>query len=627
MPLKSISLAIPWLSCVHRNHEMNASDREATALNDRGNALFDKGRIAEAIDCYRQAVRKAPDYADAHNNLGIALAGQGQIAEAIDCFRRALRANPNYANALNNLGNALKDQPAEAEECFRRALLINPHHTQAHNNLGIVLVGQGRTAEAIDCFRRALGVHPHYASAWNNLGAALKGQGQQAEAEECFRRALRIQPNHVDALNNLGLGLREQGRLAEAALCHRQVLRINPCDADTHYHLGCALAGQGELAEATVCYQRTLQYKPDHADAHSNLGLAIKDQGRPAEAEQHFQRALRIDPDHKSARWNLCFARLMQGDLEGGWRDYDLRWEQPGMAPRSFGEPRWDGSSLEGKTILVYAEQGLGDTIQFLRYLPWLEQCGGRVVFECQPQLELLLTGTLGAALVVPAGAPLPSFDVQIPLLSLPGLFQTTLATIPTPLSCLNPEPALVQRWRQELEPLAGFKVGIAWQGNPKHPADRFRSASLANFEALANVPGVQLVSLQKGQGVDQLRSLAAQFPVLDLSERFDVTGAFMDTAAMMKCLDLVVTVDSALAHLAGTLGVPVWVALHIAPDWRWLMERFDSPWYPTMRLFRQSRPGDWREVFERMAVALRGWVENQNVDATSLAPSPEARI
>jgi tetratricopeptide (TPR) repeat protein len=592
---------------------MKGSERHADALNERGDALFDQGRIADAIDCYRQALRSAPDHAEANNNLGIALAQQGQIAEAIACFRQALRANPNYANALNNLGNALKDQPAEAEKCLRQALLLNPNHAHAHNNLGIVLVGQKRATEAIDCFRQALRINPHYASALNNLGAALKSGGQPAEAEECFRQALCIQPNHVDALNNLGIGFREQKQFAEAADCHRQALRINPRDADAHYNLGCALAGLGELAEAALSYRQTLCLKPDHADAHSNLGLAIKDQGQPAEAEQHFRQAIRIDPNHKAARWNLSFARLMQGDLEGGWPDYELRWAQPGMAPRSFQQPRWDGSPLDGKTILVYAEQGLGDTIQFLRYLPPVQQCGVKVLFECQPRLEQLLTDALGAVMVVPAGAPLPPFDVQVPLVSLPGLFQTTLATIPAPVSHLDPDPALVERWRRELSPISGFKTGIAWQGNPKHPADRYRSVSLASFEALARVPGVRLVSLQKGPGADQLSSLAGRFPVLDLNDGLDTTGAFIDTAAVMKSLDLIVTVDSALAHLAGTLGVPVWVALPVAPDWRWLMERSDSPWYPTMRLFRQSRLGDWQEVFERIAADVGALIESQS--------------
>jgi hypothetical protein len=298
--------------------------------------------------------------------------------------------------------------------------------------------------------------------------------------------------------------------------------------------------------------------------------------------------------------------RLLRGDFEGGWQDYEQRWAQPNVILRSFHEPRWDGSPLEGKSIFVYAEQGLGDTIQFIRYLPLIKERGGTVLFGSPPGLERLFSGIPGVDRLIAGGAAVPPFDVQAPLLSLPGIFGTTLATIPAAVPYLRADPGLVDHWRGELAPLEGFKIGVAWQGSPKNTGDRYRSFPLTHFESLARVPGVQLVSLQKGPGAEQMSGIGERFPILDLSDRLDKAGAFLDTAAVMMNLDLVVTADTAVAHLAGALGVPVWTLLMLTPDWRWLLDRSDTPWYPTMHLFRQKRFGDWAEAFEHIAAELR---------------------
>ena len=301
---------------------------------------------------------------------------------------------------------------------------------------------------------------------------------------------------------------------------------------------------------------------------------------------------------------------MLAGDFEGGWQDYEQRWVPPNKPPPYVQVPRWDGSVLDGKTILVFAEQGLGDTIQFARFLPQVQERGGTVLFECQSALERLLAGVRGVHRLIPRGSALPPFDVQVPLLSLPGIFHATPASLAAAVPYLRADPGLVERWRRELAPLEGFKVGIVWQGSPHHPADRWRSFPLASFETLLRLDGVRLVSLQKGPGAEQLQAQVGQASnlssILDLHGRLDAEGAFLDTAAIMMNLDLVITVDSAVAHLAGALAVPVWVPLPFAPDWRWLLERADSPWYPTMRLFRQSRFGDWDEVFARIHDELR---------------------
>ncbi|HWY86484.1 MAG TPA: glycosyltransferase family 9 protein, partial [Gemmataceae bacterium] len=259
---------------------------------------------------------------------------------------------------------------------------------------------------------------------------------------------------------------------------------------------------------------------------------------------------------------------------------------------------------------LLHAEQGLGDTIHFLRYAPLVKERGGTVLLECPPSLQPLLTGIAGVDRFIAAGTPLPPFDVHSPLLSLPGIFGTLLATFPAAIPYLRADSQLIERWRQELEPLRGFRIAIAWQGSTTHGGDRWRSVPLAHFETLARVAGVRLLSVQKGAGTDQIAALAGRFDVLDLSEGLDNEAAFTDTAAVLKNVDLLVTVDSAVAHVAGALGAPVWVVLALTPDWRWLLDREDSPWYPTMRLFRQKRFGDWSEVFERLAAEVRGLIE-----------------
>jgi tetratricopeptide (TPR) repeat protein len=564
------------------------------------------GDLGQAENLYRQVLAADPSHAAALSNLGVALQVGGREAEAIACLRRAVELNPHQADAHNNLGNALKDHgnPAEAVACFRQALLLDPRHAYAHNNLGNALKDLGRLVEAADCYRHALYYLPNYGNAYYNLANVLKDQGQPAGALDCYQQALRLNPRHAEAHNNLGILLKDQGRVAEAIACYRQALSLAPHYADAHNNLGIALRDHGELADAVACFQEALRLRPSDAELHNNLGIALMRLGHFDQAHTRYEEALRLKPAHGMALWNRSLLRLLQGDFVGGWPDYERRWTQTDMVLRSFDRPRWDGSSLEGKTILIHAEQGLGDTIHFLRYLPLVKRRGGRVLFECQPVLLRLLANIDGADQLLPAGTALPSFDVEAPLLSLPGIFATTLATIPAHVPYLRAESALVERWREELEALKGLKVGIAWQGNPNNQGDLYRSCPLKYFEMLANVEGVRLISLQKGPGSEQVPSSGA-FPVLDLSDRLDREASFIDTAAVIMNLDLVIAVDSAVAHLAGALGVPVWLLLPFVPDWRWLLERSDSPWYPTMRLFRQAQLGNWQEVFRSAAAAL----------------------
>ena len=581
---------------------------QAGAHNNMGVALMDLGRVDEAAASYRRALELKPDYADASNNLGNALKELKQFDEAVACCRRALELKPDFVEAYSNLGNALKEQGRldEAVACYRRTLDLQPELAEIHNNLGAVLREQGKLDEAVACCRRALQLKPNDAEIHNNLGAALNEQGKLDEAVACYRGALQLKPDYAEAHNNLALAFKDQGKLDEAVACCRRALQWKPDFVQAHNNLAATLSQQGKLDEAIACCRRALELKPDYAEAHNNLGLALNKQGKLDEANACYRRALELKPGYADAHVNQSMLWLLTGDFPRGWPEYQWRWKAKPSECRDFSQPLWDGQPLEGRTILLHAEQGRGDTIQFVRYAALVKQRGAVVIVECPRPLLSLLTSCAGIDRLVARGEELPPFDVQAPLLSLPGIFQTALGEIPATIPYLFADPVLVEHWRQELSGIAGFKIGIAWQGNPKYPSDRDRSLPLGCFEPLARCCGVQLLSLQKDFGTEQLQEVAQRFPVIDLGSRLDeASGAFMDTAAVMMNLDLVVTSDTAVAHLAGALGVPVWVALPLVPDWRWLLDRSDSPWYPTMRLFRQERRGDWPGVFRRIEVAL----------------------
>jgi tetratricopeptide (TPR) repeat protein len=572
--------------------------------NNLGEAYRALRRLSEAVACYRRALQLTPDYAEAHSNLGHALGDQGKLDEAVACYRQALELRPDVASTHNSLGAALNEQGKldEAVACYRRALQLKPDMAEAHSNLGNALGDQGKLDEAVACCHRALQLKPRLAEAHYNLGNALKEQGKADEAIAYFRRALELKPDLAEAYNNLGNTLDNQGKVDEAVACCRRALELKPDMAAAHNNLGAALSDQGKPDEAVACCRRALELKPDFADAHYNLGNALKEQGKLDAAIACYRQALELKPDYAEARFNQSVISLLKGDFEHGWAEYEWRWKTKQFPQHHFSQTPWDGRPLEGRTILLETEQGLGDTIQFVRYAALVKQRGATVIVGCPQPLVPLLTSCACIDRAVSAGEDLPPFDVHASLLSLPRIFHTMLRDIPATIPYLFAEPGLMQRWRQELQGLAGFKIGIAWQGNPKHQNDRNRSIPLSCFEPLTRSSGVRLLSLQEGAGVEQLQHVAERFAIMELGSRLQ---DFRDTAAVLKNLDLVITCDSALAHLAGALGVPVWVALPLIPDWRWLLDRNDSPWYPTMRLFRQDKRGDWQGVFQRMAVAL----------------------
>jgi tetratricopeptide (TPR) repeat protein len=584
-----------------------AAIREALAA---GRRFHQAGDLPRAKQAYQQVLEADPDQAEAWYLLGSVCQALGEPGEAATNYQRALRLKPGLAAAHNCLGIILAQQgdQAGALACFRQAVQLSPDSAEAHSNLGCTLKEQGKRDEALICFRHAVRLNPDFAVAQINLGNLLRELGHFAEAVACCRRAVQLEPDLAEAHYNLGLALADQGERDEAATCLRGALRLKPDHAGAYMTLGKVFLEQGQLDDAWASYQHAARLAPNDPAGLYSLGIVLFEQGRYDEALASYQRALQLKPDCPLTHGNRSLAWLLLGRFEEGWPEYEWRW--PGLLLSSrpvFSQPQWDGSPLDGRTILLYTEQGLGDTLHFIRYAPLVKQRGGTVVLACLKALHPLLANGPGIDRLIAPFEALPPFDVHAPLLSLPRIFGTTLATIPANVPYLFADPHLVEQWRRELDTFPGFKIGIAWQGSPKNPGDRKRSIPLAQFEPLAHVPGIQLFSLQKGLGREQLRPLADRWGMIDLTDRLDeTTGAFMDTAAVMKSLDLVITADTAVAHLAGALGVPVWVALPFVPDWRWLLERSDSPWYPTARLFRQTRRGDWEGVFQRIAEALR---------------------
>jgi tetratricopeptide (TPR) repeat protein len=592
----------------------NAAD--AGAWRMLGQISLASGQNTEATDAFRRAAQLSPGDADAHAGLAQALAAKGDRVRAIESYRRALQCRPDHAEALAGLGLALAErgQAAEAVDHFRRAVAIRPEAAPTHHNLAVALANLGDPTGAEAAFREAVRLRPDYAAAHYGLGNVLRDRGRRADALASYREALRIKPDYADAYNNLGLALLDDRQFEEAAATLRQGLRLRPQAAEAHNNLGLALAELGRFAEAEACYHEALRLNPAYTEAHSNLANAHKEQGRLTEAQAGYQIALWHSPDQPSSHWNRSLAWLQAGEYEKGWAEYEWRWKRPQARLRKFPQPVWDGAPLAGRTLLLHMEQGLGDMIQFIRYAALVR--GGRVVVECPGMLVPLFSSCAGIDRLVAEGDSLPPFDVHLPLMSLPHRLGTTLETVPASVPYLSAMPERVTAWRRELENLPGFRVGVVWQGNPHHQWDRHRSVPLTAFAPLTRVPGVRLISLQRGPGTEQLHHAGLPSSVHQFSKELDAEGgAFLDVGAVMKNLDLVVTVDTAAAHLAGALGVPAWVALAAISDWRWLTRCSDSPWYPTLRLFRQRRLGDWGPVFRRIAAALRPLVKRQAVD------------
>jgi protein O-GlcNAc transferase len=559
--------------------------------------VFGDEACVRALEAFLEpAVRAAPENAARLHREGVAAHVRGDHRAAASLIGRALARRPDAAEMHSDLGlvlEALGEEDAALTE-FEAALALDRDLAEAHNNLGRILDAHGRREDARRHFEHALQRKPALAEAHNNLANLLKDEGRFAAAVAHYEAAIGIKPGAGAFHRNLGLALQAKGDLASAIAAFEQAASLAPDRADSHYDLANALREAGRIEAAIAGYDRALALDPRHSDAHSNRGLALHLQAAFDQAEDCFRRALALVPDHANAHLNLGMTRLLRGDF-AGFRDYE--WRKRSVLPPAAAVPQWRGAALGGASILLHAEQGFGDTLQFARYVPLVAARGGRVVLAVQGELKRLLAGLPGVASILSLDEGVPKVEWQCPLLSLPLAFGTTLETIPASVPYLADNPALRAAWRRRIGARGGLNVGLVWSGRPSHPRDRERSLAPDQLSPLGTVPGVNFFSLQKGG--DGARPAFAHD---DLAPEL---GDFADTAAAVAALDLVITVDTATAHLAGALGVPVWVLLPRVPDWRWLMEREDSPWYPSARLLRQERAGEWAPVIARAAVLL----------------------
>lgn len=576
----------------------------AEALCNRGTILQALGRLDEALASYDRALASRPDIPEAHCNRGNALIELKRHEDALTSLDRALALRPDYVEAHLNRGNAFNalKRHAEALESFDRALALKPDHVEALCNRGVALQGLGRIPDALASYDRALALRPDVAETHSNRGNALLALQRYDEALASFDRALALQPNSADPHSNRGIVLTALARHDEALASFDRALALAPDHVEALSNKSAVLLELKQYDEALACADRALALAPDHVGALCNRGTILNELMRQGEALAAFDRAIEIAPEAPKLHWNAGAVSLLTGDFARGWAEYEWRWKKDSMAKamRSFPQPLWLGEGdIAGKTILLHSEQGFGDTLQFCRYAAQVAARGARVILEVEAPLTALMSTLAGPAQVIAKGSALPDFDLHCPLLSLPLAFGTRPDTIPAETAYLKAPSS--HRWRDRLAAVRRPAIGLVWSGNPAHHRDAERSASLAALEPSLDAEAT-FVSLQKEPRPADAALLAQRPEILRFGEQL---GDFSDTAALIAALDLVIAVDTSVAHLAAALGKPAWILLQYLPDWRWMLHREDSPWYPTARLFRQNETRRWDAVVARVRTAL----------------------
>jgi tetratricopeptide (TPR) repeat protein len=590
---------------------VSGSDPEIRAAGEapsieQGLALHRAGRFEDAARLYETRLAHLVDDPETLHLLGLIREQQGSSQEAARLIGRACALAPKVALFRANLAVVFRSagRPADAVEAAAAAVALQPANADFHFTFATMLENAGRLQEAEANYRTVLERQPDHVDGAYNLARLLHKREAVAESVPFYRRALAVRPDFVSALMNLGSALGRLGEIDEATRLLARAQALAPDDLQVIALQGLLAVDRGDLAEAGAILDRLSQARLD-AGLAQRLGTLARNSGRFEEAITYFERLHAMEPANVDAKLSLSLMRLTLGRFAEGWPEYRSRWyidRHPSLA-RRYPVPVWAGENFAGRTLLVYPEQGLGDIIQFARYLPLAAARGGRVLFECPPALAGLFQPFHEDITIVPQGSTLPGFDLAVPLLDLPILFETTLATIPPRLPNLAAKPALIGRWAPRLQGLPGLRVGLVWRGNPGFINDRNRSMALAQLRPLIDGSDASFVSLQKGPAVAEIAKNGWQDRILDLGSDL---GDFADTAAVMAGLDLVVSVDTAVAHLAGSLDRPVWILIPFVPDWRWMLERSDTPWYRSARLFRQTSPRDWKPPVSEMLAALR---------------------
>jgi tetratricopeptide (TPR) repeat protein len=569
-----------------------AQNRAAVSLHDRfmqGVALHQQLKLADAERIYIQVLQRQPNHFDALHLLGVIAIQTKRTVRGIELIAKAIGLNANVATAHSNLGNALQElkRSEDALASYDRAIALKPDFAETYYNRGLALQDLNRPEDALASYDKAIALKPDFADAYNNRGRALRDLKRPENVLASYDKVIALKPDYAEAHNNRGIALRDLKRPEDALASH----------------------------------DRAIVLKPDYAEAYYNHGLALQDLKRPEDALASYDKAIALKPDYAEAyvSQSLCF--LLMGRFEKGWRQYEWRKRQSKpIAARPYLQPLWLGEqNIEGKTLFIYWEQGLGDLIQFCRYAKLAADLGARVILEAPKPLMSLLATLSGVTQLIEVGSPIPAFDYQCPLLSLPLAFKTSLSTIPATIPYLMSNSEKTRLWKERLREGRKRKVGLVWSGGfrPNQPElwfiDSRRNIPLAELAVLKH-PDIDFYSLQKGEPAEsELAELIHRNwkgpQIVDFTSQLD---NFSDTAALVENLDLVITVDTSTAHLAGALGKPVWVLNRVDTCWRWLLNRADSPWYPTVKLYRQEKAGHWHDVVQRIRTDLDEFLAQQ---------------
>jgi len=587
---------------------MNTASTEQTLQAARD--YMRAAQFPEAESAFRQVLATDPKNVEALNGLGTLALHMNRFEEAATLFKEAVTARPSETGIAMNLGTALlkMNRLQEAGAVYEQIIRMKPDFAEAWANIAVVLAELRRLEDAARANRRAIELKPNFSLPYQNLGTVLRDMGRLDEAEQVLKQGLNIDPNRPEMLARLALvylsqGATDRAKNQEAIEVLRRALAIQPNHPYVLSNLGVALARLGRPEEAVPYHEQALQINPSFPMGMMNLGVALRSLGRFDEARNAFQRALALEPNNPALHENLANELLVTGDWDKGLIEFERRLDDKSIFVRNWTTPRWDGSDPAGKTILLAAEQGIGETIQMARYAQLIDQRGGRVVMEVQEPIASLISRAQGVSEVVAQGQALPNHDAYAYVGSLPHLFRTTPQTIPAKVPYISADPARVENWRRKFSEYGDdLKVGLVWAGSQHHRSDPHRSMLLVDFAPLADVKGVRFLSLQTGQPSSQVFSAPREMRLVDLSNSL---SSFEETAAALANLDLLISVDTAIVHLAGALGRRVWTMLAFAPHWRWLLNRSDTPWYPTMRLFRQPGYGDWPGAMQQIKQEL----------------------
>ncbi len=563
------------------------------------NEHLQNGLLSEAEKLFRTVSMIEPSHFQAHRNLARLLRGTGRLEEARIYFRNAIRLNPDQAELHYDLGNVLVDlrQFEEAASAYEAAIAIQPSYAEAFSNLGLTQRRLGNFESAVASYRQSLAIRPNSALARYNLGNLQKEMGDLDSAIASYREALRCEPDHAEAINNLGIALRTQGKRSEAVEAYERALNFLPESAEVWCNLGNALEELDRKPEAIVAYRRALAIRPDNfIQAYVGLGICLWDIGEKKEAGEWYVRAFQLEPENPVVRFNrACFA-LYAGEWKTGWILYEARWEteKGRREKRNFTGPRWRGQKLNGERVLLFGEQGIGDSIQMIRYAKLVGERGGVAVIQCPRSVHEIFRQTVGVNEL--AGMEdNPAFDFHVPLMSLPFVGNINPETYGVSFPYVQVPPNTAEIWsKRTMKRGNSLRVGLVWAGNPSQAQDARRSASLDELRLLLEMPDVDFFSLQVGPKASQIEENRLEGRIIDLTSNIE---DFADTAALIRQLDLVITVCTSVAHLAGALAVSTWTMLPFAADWRWMADRSDSIWYPTMRLFRQGADRKWAPV------------------------------